>query len=486
MKTHADENEKKSGFCGACGRRVFLGAELALTLAGAKIRALLNLPEEKEPTSPIEFQQLPPFPVHLNAGDRRVELQIHRAKRDNYIVPRPEGTIRVILFGGSATYGLGFPFNGSFGTWLERMLLASYPGRTIEVINMAGVGFASAQVRELAVEAIEKADPSLVVVYSGNNELLDKKAQRAMEEARGVRGTRITETVLGRVHLVRFLAAFMPSGRRVAEHERNILTSYLGIKPNEREIRDATKRYRDNLRAVARAAKSNDVPLILCTLIANPVFDMWIDMFFDEALAGDPNGRNVYQAAGWARLGRWDLAERALEPIARLGPRLGLLRVHEAAGIRGRDSLGEDARASLTALAPRLVDEFIAKENRTNADRYVLAHAYALLDRKQELRAILNETREDNHLSDEPMETTVRQVAVSFAQFEDHAAYHAAYRHFWDEDPLRIVTSPRVQRCRPAGRGGRGRHAGRYRTRARRLDLPDAVSLPARLLPLQH
>ena len=58
------------------------------------------------------------------------------------------------------------------------------------------------------------------------------------------------------------------------------------------------------------------MPVVFCTLLANPVFDEFINLLYDDVIGNHPHGRNIYQAYGWVRLGRWDKATEALEPLS--------------------------------------------------------------------------------------------------------------------------------------------------------------------------
>lgn len=83
-------------------------------------------------------------------------------------IPKPAGTLRLFILGGSAAMGTPQPAYG-FARILELMLQDTFPEHRIEVINTAMRGINSHILRPIAAECA-KLDPDLVVVYAGNNE----------------------------------------------------------------------------------------------------------------------------------------------------------------------------------------------------------------------------------------------------------------------------------------------------------------------------
>jgi tetratricopeptide (TPR) repeat protein len=84
--------------------------------------------------------------------------------------PKPEGTFRVFVLGGSAALGTPDAAFG-LGRVLEAMLQESFPERPVEVINAALTAINSHGVRLIAREAA-RYEPDLFVVYLGNNEVV--------------------------------------------------------------------------------------------------------------------------------------------------------------------------------------------------------------------------------------------------------------------------------------------------------------------------
>ncbi len=91
---------------------------------------------------------------------------------------KPAGGLRVFVLGGSAA--AGWPYHTgetSLSALLRRKLEQLYPGRPVEVVNMAAGTYASHRVLLLLEEAL-RYGPDAVFVYNGNNEFLEDLVYR--------------------------------------------------------------------------------------------------------------------------------------------------------------------------------------------------------------------------------------------------------------------------------------------------------------------
>ncbi len=138
------------------------GAELALRVAGAGHPTSFYLPlagRDALTTNPRFGWRF--FPPTLA---RTPQVQV-------VAEPKPEGTIRVLVLGGSAAMGTPDPAYGLART-LDAVLASALPERRVEVLNLAMTAINSWVVREIAVEAAGRVSPDVVVVYLGNNEIV--------------------------------------------------------------------------------------------------------------------------------------------------------------------------------------------------------------------------------------------------------------------------------------------------------------------------
>jgi tetratricopeptide (TPR) repeat protein len=88
---------------------------------------------------------------------------------------KPEGSLRIFSFGGSTTYGHPFDGRTSFSRWLQDLLVASCPDRTIETLNLGGISYASYRIVPIVKEALQYK-PDLMIIYTGHNEFLERRS----------------------------------------------------------------------------------------------------------------------------------------------------------------------------------------------------------------------------------------------------------------------------------------------------------------------
>jgi tetratricopeptide (TPR) repeat protein len=242
-------------------------------------------------------------PVWRSADPRLAYQSVPREKAPN--------TLRVAVFGGSATAGLGYGPNAAFAHQLERMLRHALPERRVEVLNLGIVALASAQVKLLVEDACAHYDPDLLVVYSGNNEFLElhaeKYARRHASWGSGALGA------LARTNLFRLASALAERGEpqsasQAAKQELRLTQDEIvrEIRTTPEEVTQVADQYEANLDAMAQSAASHHVPLLLVTVASNwkwrgrsDLPEGWVDALLGHAA---PEG-----AAGWeAALGALD------------------------------------------------------------------------------------------------------------------------------------------------------------------------------------
>ncbi|MEM9595363.1 MAG: tetratricopeptide repeat protein [Acidobacteriota bacterium] len=85
-------------------------------------------------------------------------------------VPKPAGSYRIFVLGGSAAMGIPDPAFG-FGRMLQAMLEDAFPETEFEVVNAAMTAINSHVVLPIARDA-GRLEPDLFVVYMGNNEVV--------------------------------------------------------------------------------------------------------------------------------------------------------------------------------------------------------------------------------------------------------------------------------------------------------------------------
>jgi lysophospholipase L1-like esterase len=91
--------------------------------------------------------------------------------RFHYAVPKPAGTLRVVVLGGSTVAGMGSPApEGNLPAKLSAELTRRFPKREIEVVNAGVLGYTSNQELLYLYSELSYYEPDLVVVYDGWND----------------------------------------------------------------------------------------------------------------------------------------------------------------------------------------------------------------------------------------------------------------------------------------------------------------------------
>jgi tetratricopeptide (TPR) repeat protein len=106
---------------------------------------------------------------------RTVREKLKWFNEQQFPVCKDSGTFRIFTLGGSTAYGRPYGMRTSFSGWLEEVLKeAAEPARHFEVINAAGISYASYRV-VLVLKEILAYQPDLVIIYTGHNEFLESR-----------------------------------------------------------------------------------------------------------------------------------------------------------------------------------------------------------------------------------------------------------------------------------------------------------------------
>ncbi len=117
-------------------------------------------------------------------------------------VHKQPGTFRVAVFGGSAAHGYGVLEPGAFPHRLEQILQQALPETDVQVVNLGTVAWSSQQLLWAARQVWEVSAWDLVVIYSGNNELLELSSWKTFMKPGEHR--RYTRTLLANQRLGRW------------------------------------------------------------------------------------------------------------------------------------------------------------------------------------------------------------------------------------------------------------------------------------------
>ena len=187
---------------------------------------------------------------------------------------RPED-LRIFVLGGSSAYGFPWGASQAFPAALERALQHSLPDREVQAINAAGMSYGSLRVRLLSYELLTH-NPDMLVIYSGHNEFVERDLHQRIDAAPLPSGLR---AVLHRWRLFSALSRLLqPSEPEPPSAQESLTAGELtGLDAAreystdvvEAERLEAVSDYKENLRAVVRAAKERGVPVVLCSMPSN-------------------------------------------------------------------------------------------------------------------------------------------------------------------------------------------------------------------------
>lgn len=262
---------------------VLLVAVLFLELAGR----LINLAERRQfreiaekslfrPDPLLGYALKPSFRIDYG-GTTPVETDRFGWRDREYRREKGAGVFRVVCIGDSRVFGLGLRAEETYPKQLERLLRERYPGRTIEVINAGVPGYTSREGVVLVREILPAFAPDLVIASFGHNDRW-KSADRQSEIA----------AFLGR-------PASRPPGLVTAAKKIDDLLDaapgYFDLKVRLRGLLRSARpsgagpaagfaanvppdAWRENLAAMARAARARDIRLFFLDFSENPaVFD---------------------------------------------------------------------------------------------------------------------------------------------------------------------------------------------------------------------
>lgn len=191
------------------------------------------------------------------------------AEQTNFRMPKPAGTVRIFLVGESAAKGYPQPRNLSMSAFLQEMLQAAWPGRTVETINLGTTAVASFPLVYQVRDAL-RYDPDLILFYVGNNEFfgaygtgsLDAAGRlppRALRALRALRGTALFQTLNNAL-------------RRKSDSSQTLMEQMMGraaIPPDSPLRAAAARNLEENLVAMLAQARAAGVPAIVCTTASN-------------------------------------------------------------------------------------------------------------------------------------------------------------------------------------------------------------------------
>ena len=218
-------------------------------------------------------------PLFIKAAEQEAYYALNPAKSKyfnpvSFYQPKPEGTFRIVSFGGSTTYGRPYIDQTSFPRWLTGILNNSSGSVIYENLNLGGISYASYRVERLARE-MARYSPDLYVVYTGHNEFLEARTfEKIIDEpgwSRNIRGALYRSRIYSLVSLgVSKLSGNREDGMLGTVNARlEEIGGYDLYQRDEKFKADAITQYKNSLEKLLRFARNEGIPVVLCTLPSN-------------------------------------------------------------------------------------------------------------------------------------------------------------------------------------------------------------------------
>ena len=178
-----------------------------------------------------------------------------------FVEPASANRYRVVFVGASTVQGFPHPRRLAAASFLQAMLADAWPEREVEVVNLGITSIASFAVAEVVEDALVLS-PDLVVVYTGHNEFYGLY---------GVGQYQRMKYFLRQLHLTHLVDGLIESiGTKDEPTDLIKMAAVRGEVPLHGPGRaTAEQNLRDNLRRVSQFCERAQVPLVLCTIVAN-------------------------------------------------------------------------------------------------------------------------------------------------------------------------------------------------------------------------
>lgn len=191
----------------------------------------------------------------------------------HFVTPKPPGTVRIAILGGSAAQGFPQPLPLTNGAFLQAFLQQIWGNsRKVQVLNFGATAVASFPVMRFLDEVIEQ-DPDLVIVMSGNNEFYGAYGMASLappvRSPAGMRALRWLGSLAITQGLNRLLATLHSGESSTGKSLMEIMGVKREVGPSSGARRAAARSLQANLTSMVRRCNQAKVPIIVCTVPTN-------------------------------------------------------------------------------------------------------------------------------------------------------------------------------------------------------------------------
>ena len=191
------------------------------------------------------------------------------AEQTNFVMPKPEDTVRIFIVGESAAKGYPQPRNLAVSSFLQSMLSDAWPGKNVEVVNLGTTAVASFPLVYQVRDAL-RFSPDLFIFYAGNNEFFGAYGTASINAAGSLPPWALRWMRAARgLALVQVLDGWLYRG---ADENRSLMEEMIGqtVIPAGSPLREsAARNLATNLGAMLDGVRAAGVPSIVCTTASN-------------------------------------------------------------------------------------------------------------------------------------------------------------------------------------------------------------------------
>ena len=212
---------------------------------------------------------------------------------------------------------------------MQNALQEAYPQRSIEVINLSAHAYAAYRVRLIFQEIIQY-EPNLIVIYSGNNEFIEKRVYRETPS-----WLKPIAEAMNRLYLVRRVKGsslgrrLWPENTLLADERQHVGYEQwskieqlsLDLRKDPEQFRKVKEHYQFSIQSMVAAAQQRQVPVVLVTVPVN--LRHWRPNVSYQPLQGEELQRweDVYRdGQRLLLLGKAEDAARTLREAIHLAP----------------------------------------------------------------------------------------------------------------------------------------------------------------------
>jgi tetratricopeptide (TPR) repeat protein len=254
-----------------------------------------------------------------------VPRHLSRTPEHTVLGPKPKGTRRIFVLGGSAAYGDPEPAFG-FCRQLEVLLNTVSKDRQYEVINAAVTAMNSHVVRRIARDCLAR-DPDLFIVYMGNNEVVGPYGPPTLPSILYARWGFINAcmTFKQRSRLGQLMGQIAEAVASSKNHRRQWqgMEGFLAtqLRADDPKLRYCYRHFDRNLRDIITTAHAHGVRTLLCSVAVNLSACPPFGSLHDPSLSTDRQAewqRHFEAGRRHQQAGEWQAALTAYEQAAAL------------------------------------------------------------------------------------------------------------------------------------------------------------------------